>query len=181
MRPKHFELTGATVATPWVPVNYHSQNDGLSVVASYQSGGSGATLTLQKTVSNLGRKLKCSVSQSTTTTTVTFEEPHGLSVGDTFALQGTGDSEWDTQHSVAAVSSTTVVTTTDAGRNSSGALVVPTSRTLTGDGYAVPIVIADSVSLTADTVATVTDIVTAVRGVATTLTGSVNFDITKQG
>ena len=180
MRPKQFSETGATAYTPWYPVSIYGVEAIISVLASYQSGGSGATLTLQKTNSSLGRKIPVSISQTTTTATVTFAEPHGMQAGDTIAVTGTGDSEFDTQHQVASVSSTTVLTFTDKGQNSGGAFQTLTSRTAAGNGYAVPIKVAAATALTEGTISTINDSVTAVRGAATTLTGTVDFTITQQ-
>lgn len=103
----------ATGSSPWIPGNSLQQNPNASVFAVLEQGGSG-TFSIEHTFDPLLPALPITVSQSTTTITVTFAAEHGLRIGDGVIISGSGVATVDGQWVVAGITNTTVLTITSA-------------------------------------------------------------------
>ena len=109
----------AVGATPWIPVNTRQPNFqlGLGVVPSSNAT---CTFTVQHAFDEPLIQHPVSISQTGTTATVTDSYSlngvagHGLSVGDTVNIQGSGSALLDGLQTVASVTSQTVYTFTNA-------------------------------------------------------------------
>lgn len=102
MRPVSVTL-GAAGNTPWIPINYEQvpQCVGFAVVLS---SGASLTYSVQHTFDDLAPSSRRRVQISRATTTATVTDPdHGLSVGDSVIITGSGSTALDGTFAVASV------------------------------------------------------------------------------
>ena len=110
MKPILQRLSAAG-ASPWIPVSSRGDVFGISFGCSVSSGGT-LTYSVQHTFDNPELTETVSIARTTTTATITFTTPHGLSVGDSVVITGIRESNLSGTFAVASVPSTTTATYT---------------------------------------------------------------------
>lgn len=127
MRPVS-QVVGAAAAGPWIPIDYVESWFGVSLFITLSADASGITYSVDFTGDDTGtaglRPIK--ISRTTTVATVTDYGPkdapynysqidaHGLNIGDSIVVQGSGSANLDGTYAVASVPTPTTYTYTVA-------------------------------------------------------------------
>jgi hypothetical protein len=127
MRPVS-QVVAAAVAGPWIPIDYIESWFGVSLFVTLSEDASGITYTVDFTGDDTGTAGERPVSISRTTTVATVTDPgpgaapynystiaaHGLIVGDSVVIQGSGSANLDGTFAVASTPTPTTYTYTVA-------------------------------------------------------------------
>lgn len=122
MQPVYQRLVAAG-AGPWVPVDRRQTPFNLAVAGSIDAAST-LTWKVQHTLSRLNNDAERQVSISRTTTVATVTDPaHGLKVGDSPIIMGSGSSNLDGEREVASVvdANTYTYTVANSGATASNA------------------------------------------------------------
>lgn len=102
---------GAAGATDWKQIDPNKIYFGMGFGVTLSASAS-LTYSVQHSFDNVGANLICTISRSTTTATITFPVPHGLTTADSIIVTGTNSTTFDGNFNVASVPSTTTITYT---------------------------------------------------------------------
>lgn len=103
----------AAGASPWLVLDYLQRPFNVGLFASLSFDGN-LTYQVQHTPDNPNKFKGVTLSRTTTVATATFAAAHGLNVGDSIVVQGSGDANLDGTFAVASVVDATHLTYTVA-------------------------------------------------------------------
>ncbi len=115
MKPAKQTLTALSNA-PWVPVDYRVNGFGIGIGVNVSDGGV-LTYSIQHTFDPVSAPVSVSIARVTTAATVTFDEAHGKSIGDSITVTGTTEDNLVGTFAIASVPTDTTLTytVTDTG------------------------------------------------------------------
>lgn len=111
----------AVGSTAWQPINYRQSPFNVSVAVDFDSAASGITYTVEHTFDDpTDYKVIKSITRSTTTVTVTYDQPHDLQTNDSISVEQSGVSGMDGQFNVTVTGLTTLTYTSSVSGTATG-------------------------------------------------------------